>query len=219
MGLPIFPIPLLDWSYAIITVFIRLNAAAFINFRTYRYSVAAFIQGRSLFFWRINYYKNVQFIIIMALSKASKDETTRSVNCTRLKQNFKLLDKAVSLCDKAIHACRLQSVSSFLSCSDFTSVYMMSMNDICVVRGHRSMATLAIATSARRAVRLLEWTIATRTVLQPLRACVDPNISRGVYWRAVFISLRALEGAEFIRGQRLLKAVFNGINTVLSWIY
>ena len=31
------------------------------------------------------------------------------------------------------------------------------------------------------------------------------TISRGVYSRAAFSSLRALEGAEFIRGRRLLK--------------
>ena len=68
----------------------------------------------------------------MALSKASKDETSRFVNCTRLKQNFELLDKPVSLCNKAIHACRLQSVSSFLSSSDLTSVNMKSTNNICV---------------------------------------------------------------------------------------
>ena len=31
------------------------------------------------------------------------------------------------------------------------------------------------------------------------------NISRGVHSRAVFVSLRALEGAAFIRGQRSFK--------------
>ena len=109
-------------------LFIRLNAAAFINFRTY-FGVA-FIRGWRLFCWTNNYHKNVH--IIMALSKASKDGTSRFVNCTRLKQNLELLDKPVSLCNKAIHACHLQSISSFLSSSDLTRVYMMSTNDICV---------------------------------------------------------------------------------------
>ena len=68
----------------------------------------------------------------MALRRASKDETSQSVNCTRLKQNFELLDKPLSLCNKAIHECRLQSVSSFVSSSDLISVCMMSTNDICV---------------------------------------------------------------------------------------
>ena len=68
----------------------------------------------------------------MALSKASKDEKSRFVNCTRLKQNFELLDKPVLLYNKAIHACRLQSVSSFLSYSDLTNVYMICTNNICV---------------------------------------------------------------------------------------
>ena len=34
---------------------------------------------------------------------------------------------------------------------------------------------------------------------------VDSNNSRGVYSRAAFISLSALEGAAFIRGRRLFK--------------
>ena len=68
----------------------------------------------------------------MALSKASKDDTSQFVNCMRLKQNFELLDKPVSFCNKTIHTCRLQSVSSFLSSSDLTSVYMMFTNNICV---------------------------------------------------------------------------------------
>ena len=68
----------------------------------------------------------------MALSNVSKAETSRFMNFTRMKQNFELLDKPVLLCNKVIHACRLQSVSSFLSSSDLTSVYMMSTNDICV---------------------------------------------------------------------------------------
>ena len=41
----------------------------------------------------------------MALSKASKNGMSQFVNCTILKQNFKLLDKLVSHCNKAIHVC------------------------------------------------------------------------------------------------------------------
>ena len=87
----------------------------------------------------------------MALIKASKDETSRFVNCTRLKQNFELLDKPVLICNKAIYACRLQFVSS----SDFTSVYMMSTNDICV-KVHFFVIDGNAGYSARTPVRLLQ---------------------------------------------------------------
>ena len=51
----------------------------------------------------------------MALSKASKNGTSRFVNCTRLKQNFELLDKPVSLCNKVIYTCISPPISFLLS--------------------------------------------------------------------------------------------------------
>ena len=115
----------------------------------------------------------------MTLNKASKDETSRFVDCTRLKQNFKLLGKPVSLCNKAIHACRLQSVSSFLSWQRWLVL----------------------------ALQCVYCNQPLQLYLNHVCACANSytNISHGVHSRAAFVSLGTLEGAAFIRGRRSFK--------------
>ena len=101
----------------------------------------------------------------------------------------------VSLCNKAIHTCHLQSASSFHDAHE----------------RHLSKDTFLLRDRWQRWLALaLQW-VYCKELLHPylnhLRACADSytNISRGVHSRRAFISPRALDGVAFILGRRSFK--------------
>ena len=112
----------------------------------------------------------------------------------------------VSLCNKAVHACHLQSASSF---HDVHERHLCKDTLLLRDRWQRWLALALQCVYCNEPLPLY---------LNHLRACADSytNISRGVHSRAVFISLRALDSAAFIRGRRSFKG---GVQSLIPFCW